>query len=137
MGGALTRSNTPRFPAQEQSQSVTLLRESVPTPLVHKRACYLGAQNTTGALEKNAVSFSEAWQKIAKSLSPQEELPTPGTRDSHRTGVSLQQPRGTVNSRLWCGGPGKNSPSPSVQRLRASFPHFETVDLSTKGARDQ
>lgn len=98
MGGALTRSNTPRFPAQEQSQSAALLTESVPTPLVHKRAHYLGAQNTIGALEKNAVSFSEARQKIAKSLSAQEELPTPGTRESHRSGVSLQQPRVTPGS---------------------------------------
>ena len=62
MGGALTRSNTPRFPAQEQSQSAALLTESVPTPLVHKRAHYLGAQNTIGALEKNAVSFSRPWE---------------------------------------------------------------------------
>ena len=78
MGGALTRSNTPRFPAQEQSQSAALLTESVPTPLVHKRAHYLGAQNTIGALEKNAVSFSEARQKLQSHCQHRKSCPLLG-----------------------------------------------------------
>ena len=68
-----------KLPAQEESQLVTLLqRESVPTPFMS------GGSEYNWSPGKNTVSFSAAWQKIAKSLSPQEKLPTPGTQESHK-----------------------------------------------------